>query len=139
MKLLQEDINMETTQLEANVYEALTTNEELMSMLASEIDIPIYHFYAPAIDGKKTQRPILVYTTTSDVPVLYGDDEEAMHKVTIRISIVTNDGQYTEINKLIREMMTKNFGFKRVNTFPVADWEYGKIILNCDYSIEIES
>lgn len=128
---------METTELEENVYEALTTNEELIGMLASEIDIPIFHFYAPAVDGKKTQRPILVYTTTSDTPVMYADDEEYMHKVTIRISIVTNDGQYTEINKIIREIMTKNFGFKRVNTFPVADWEYGKIILNCDYSIEI--
>lgn len=128
---------METTELEANVYEALTQDEELMGMLPSGGDIPIYHHLAPAGDNQR--YPILVYTVTSDVPVSYGDDEEYMHKVTIRISIVTNDGQYAEINKMIREIMTRNFGFKRVQTVPVADWEYGKIILNCDYAITIEA
>lgn len=122
---------METTELEANVYEALVTNEELMGMLPSGGDVPVYHHLAPAGDNQR--YPILVYTPTSDTPVAFGDNLESSHKVRIRISIVTSDGQYSEINKLIREIMTQDLEFKRINTVPVADFEYKKIILNADY------
>ena len=128
---------METTELEAQVYETLTQNTELMGMLPSGGDIPIYHHLAPAGDDQR--YPILVYTTTNDVPVIYGDDGESFHRVTIRISIVTNDGQYSELNKVIRAIMTNQLEFERVNTVPMADFEYGKVILNCDHKKMIEA
>ena len=122
---------METTELEAQIYDALTNNQKLMGMLPKGGDIPIYHLFAPAGD---TQRyPILVYLPTSDVPVDYGDDEETFHRVTIKISIVTSDGQYSELNKVIREIMTKQLEFVRENTTPAIDFEYKKIILNAEY------
>ena len=128
---------METTELEAKVYEALTQNEELMGMLPTGGDMPIYHLLAPAGDIKR--YPVLVYSPTDDVPTVYGDDGELFHKVKIRISIITNDGQYSELNKIIREIMTQELEFKRVNTTPAFDFEYGKVILNCDYEITIEA
>lgn len=128
---------METTELEAEVYKALTSNEELMGMLPEGGDIPIYHLFAPAVDN--LQYPLLVYSPTSDVPIDYGDDEEMFHRVTIRISIVTVDGQYTELNKIIRNIMTKELDFVRVNTTPSVDFDNQKIILNSEYRIVIES
>ena len=151
---------METTELEAQVYDALTNNAELMGMLPSGGDffswskiinfvlqlsikrtegIPnqrtIYHLFAPA--GDIQRYPILVYSPISDVPVNYGDDEETFHRVTIRISIITNDGQYSEINKVIREIMTQQLEFVRVQTVPAIDFEYKKIILNAEYQTVI--
>lgn len=130
---------METTELEAQVYEALTQNAELMGMLPEMVngDVPIYHLLAPAGDSQR--YPIIVYAPTSDVPAMYADDEEAYHKVTIRISIVTSDGQYAELNKVIREIMIKELEFERVQTVPAFDNEYQKIILNCDYVKVIEA
>ena len=128
---------METTELEAQVYNALINSEELMGMLPSGGGIPIYHHLAVAGDNQR--YPILVYTVTNDVPVIYGDDGEEFHKVTIRISIVTNDGQYSELNRVIRRIMTQDLEFERVNTVPMADFEYGKVILNCDYKKTIEA
>ena len=74
-----------------------------------------------------------MYLPISDVPVDYGDDEEIFHRVTIRISIVTSDGQYSELNKVIREIMTQQLEFVRLNTTPAIDFEYKKIILNAEY------
>lgn len=128
---------METTELEAEVYEALTNSEELMSMLPVDGDILIYHLFAPA--GDKLRYPLLVYAPISDIPVDYGDDEEKFHRVTIRISIVTNDGEYAELNRIIREIMTQQLDFIRVNTVPTMDFEYQKVILNCDYQTIIEA
>ena len=128
---------METTELEAQVYNALINSEELMGMVPSGGGIPIYHHLAVAGDNQR--YPMLVYTVTNDVPVIYGDDGEEFHKVTIRISIVTNDGQYSELNKAIRRIMTQDLEFERVNTVPVADFEYSKVILNCDYNKTIEA
>lgn len=126
---------METTELEAQVYDALINNAELMGMLPSSGDVPIYHLFAPA--GDIQRYPILVYSSISDVPVDYGDDEETFHRVTIRISIITNDGQYSEINKVIREIMTQQLEFVRVQTVPAIDFEYKKIILNAEYQTVI--
>ena len=128
---------METTELEAQVYDALINNEELMGMLPEGGDIPIYHLFAPAVDN--LQYPLLVYTPTNDAPVDYGDNEEMFHRVTIRISIVTVDGQYSELNKIIRNIMTKELEFVRINTIPAVDFDYQKIILNCDYQKLIEA
>ena len=122
---------METTELEAQVYDALTSNQKLMGMLPKGGDVPIYHLFAPA--GDIQRYPILVYLPIRDVPVDYGDDEETFHRVTIRISIVTSDGQYSELNKVIREIMTQQLEFVRVNTTPAIDFEYKKIILNAEY------
>ena len=52
---------METTELEAQIYDALTKNAELMGMLPEMVngDVPIYHLLAPA--GESQRYPILVY------------------------------------------------------------------------------
>lgn len=124
---------MELADLEEQIYFALCQNENLIGMLpkTSSGNMPIFHLFAPATDSQK--YPLIVYTPLSDTPFLYTDDKETWHKVTIRISIVTNDGQYTEINKIIREIMTDELNFKRVNTAPAVDSEQKKIILNSEY------
>ena len=130
---------METTELESKVYNALISNENLVGMLPKlkNGNIPIFHFVAPA--GERDRYPILVYLPISDVPVSFGDDEETFHEVTIRISIITSNGDYTEINKIIRQIMTKELDFERVQTVPAYDFETNKIILQADYKIIIES
>ena len=130
---------METSELESQVYNALISNENLAGMLPRMTDgsLPVFHLAAPAGDVKR--YPVLVYAPISDVPVLFTDDEETFHSVTIRISIVTNDGQYSEIYKIIRQIMTKELDFKRVNAVPKIDFEFDKIILDADFKTMIKS
>ena len=124
---------METTELEREIYNALTTNEKLTGKLPQlrSGNFPVYHIVAPA--RREDRYPIIIYSPISDVPALYSDDTETYHKVTIRISIITLNGEYSELNKIIRQIMTEQLEFERVQTVPEYDFEHEKFILQADY------
>jgi pantothenate kinase len=105
---------METSEIEEMVYSALINNETIMELLPNG-ESSIYHLQAPE---NYPSYPTLVYAPISDVPILHADNKEKMHRVTIRIHIVTEDGQYWELYDEIKKVMAE-LDFIRVNTTPM--------------------
>lgn len=105
---------METARLEAEIYSALINDEILMGLLPKG-DESIFNWQAPAV---YPDYAILVYAPISDVPVLHGDNAEKLHRVTIRIHIITTDGEYSEIYAAVRRIMA-DLGFARLQTTPL--------------------
>ena len=121
---------MDTAQLEAEIYAALTSDETLMGFLPKGKE-SIFHLQAPA--GEYPRLPILVYTPISDVPVLHGDNAENLHRVIIRLHIIAED--YTEIYAAVKRIMAA-LGFTRVQATPFIDAD-GRRILIADFKIVI--
>lgn len=121
---------MDTARLEEQIYAALTEDAELMNLLPKG-DKSIFHLQAPA---EYPDYPILVYTPISDVPVLHGDNLEELHRVTIRIHIITGDVDYSDIYAAVKRLMTA-LGFTRVQATPFID--DGKRMLVVDFKIVI--
>ena len=121
---------MDTARLEELVYSALTSDEILMDLLPKG-GKSIFHLQAPA---EYPDYPILVYTPISDVPVLHGDNLEELHRVTIRIHIITGEVDYAEIYAAVKRLMTA-LGFTRVQATPFID--DGKRMLVADFKIVI--
>lgn len=124
---------METMELEAQVYSALTSDSALIALLAKGTK-SIFHLQAPG--DNNTRYPCLVYSPISDVPALVGDDIEVTHRVTIRIHVVTIDGQYNVIYRHINRIM-QEMGFTRVQTTQYID--DGRKVLITDYKIGVSS
>ncbi len=124
---------METMELEAQVYLALTSDSALIALLAKGTK-SIFHLQAPG--DNNTRYPYLVYSPISDVPALVGDDIEVTHRVTIRIHVVTIDGQYNVIYRHINRIM-QEMGFTRVQTTQYID--DGQKVLITDYRIGVSS
>lgn len=122
---------MDTAQLEAEVYSALLRDEILMGLL-SKGSKSIFHLQAPS---EYPDYPILVYTPISDVPVLHGDNAENLHRVTIRIHIITGEIDYTDIYSAVKRIMAA-LGFTRVQATPFID-EGGTRMLVADFRIVI--
>lgn len=122
---------METAELEAKVYSALTNNADLTDLL-SEGAKSVFHLQAPS--GDETRTPIIVYSPISDVPILHGDDTEELHRVIIRIHIITDDGEYSEIYQAVKRVMI-GLGFWRMQTTPIVG--RGKKMLAADFKIVI--
>ncbi|MBR1728067.1 MAG: hypothetical protein IJ728_14350 [Selenomonadaceae bacterium] len=125
---------MTTSELESEIYSALINEETLTEMLGNAKE-SIYHLQAPA--GEITRYPILVYSPISDVPIMHGDDLESAYRVTIRIHIITKNGEYSEINLIINRIMTMQLGYSRVQTTPYV--EEDKKMLICDYRIAVKN
>ena len=121
---------METAQLEEKIYAALTGDSELMGLLPKGSK-SIFHLQAPS---EYPDYPILVYSPISDVPVLHGDDVENLHRVTIRIHIITGDADYSKIYSAVKRLMT-GLEFTRVQARPLIDG--GKRMLVVDFKIVI--
>ncbi len=119
---------MDTAQLEAKIYSAFTADEILMDFFPKGAE-SIFHLQAPSI---YPDYPILVYSPISDVPVLHGDNRENLHRVTIRIHIITGDADYLEIYSAVKRLMMA-LGFTRVQATPLID--DGKRILIADFKI----
>ena len=121
---------METARLESEIYSAMTADSELMGFLPKG-EKSIFHLQAPS---EYPDYPILVYTPISDVPVLHGDNAENLHRVTIRIHIITGEVDYSEIYAAVKRLMTA-LGFTRVQATPFID--DGKRMLVVDFKIVI--
>lgn len=115
---------METSRLEEMVYSALIKDTELMELLANR-QSSIFHFKAPSI---YPELPILVYSPISDVPILFGDNLEKLHRVTIRIHIVTGDGDYPEIYYKVKNIMS-DLGFTRLQATPFIDDDKTRMLI----------
>jgi hypothetical protein len=124
---------METVELEAQVYNGLSTDPDLVALLGHGVD-SIFHLQAPA--DLLDRYPILVYSPISDVPTLVGDDVEVAHRVTIRVYIVTQNGQYRDTYRHVHRVMT-GLGFSRVQTTPYK--EDDQQILIVDYVIGVSA
>lgn len=120
---------METTELEAAVYAAITDNADLMSAIAD-----IYHLQAPG--GNSLRYPYIVYSPISDDPALSGDNLELEHRVTMRFHVVTKDGEYAVVYQQLKSIL-QELGFRRVRTMPYI--EDGEKILITDFKIGVES
>ena len=121
---------VETARLEAEIYAALIGDEELMGFLPKG-EKSIFHLQAPS---EYPDYPTLVYSPISDVPVLHGDNAENLHRVTIRIHIITGEVDYSEIYAAVKRLMTA-LGFTRVQATPFID--DGKRMLVVDFKIVI--
>ncbi len=124
---------METTELEAMVYQALVKDKELMGGLPQK-GRPVYHMQKPGTGCR--HYPYIVYSVLSDVPALTGEDRELFHRVTMRFHIVTKDGVYEEINRHLNRVLI-SLGFMRVQTIPYI--EDGDKILITDYRIGVNT
>ncbi len=122
---------METSELEATVYAGLIADEILMGLLPEGAE-SVFHLQAPSDEYPRT--PIIVYSPISDVPVLHADNAEELHRVIIRIHIITVDGAYDEIYRAVKRVMSE-LGFTRVQATPIAG--RGKKMLAADFRIVI--
>jgi len=124
---------METVEIETAVYTAMVENADFLAMLPKGA-ASVFHLQAPS--DKRERYPIVVYSVLSDVPVISGDDVEITHAVTMRVHIVTNDGQYSDLYRAVNGIMTGQ-GFRRIQTTPYV--EDGKKILIADYRIGVNA
>ena len=99
----------------AEIYAALKEDEELTSKLAGG-QKGIYHVHGPDAGS----YPVVVYSTLSDVPALHADNAEIERRVTVRIHIMTKDGQYGAIYADVRRILL-GLGFMRVQTTEIYD------------------
>ena len=109
----------------AAVYAALKSDAILVSKLAGRAK-GIYHLHGPDAGS----YPVIVYSTLSDVPALHADNAEIERRVTVRIHVMTKDGQYDGIYADVGRIM-RGLGFTRVQTNEIYDG--GLRILVADY------
>ena len=124
---------METAEIEAAVYGALTSDTTLTAMLADGAD-SVFHMQAPA--DLKSRYPALVYSTISDVPAIAGDNEEITHRISIRVHIMTLDGDYAGPYRQVCKDMA-GLGFGRYQAYPYI--EDGQIIMIADFRIGVNA
>lgn len=88
------------------LYKAMIESKDLLALLAGGVN---------GIDkdiAKGGAYPKLVYSLISDVPKLSADDTEELHKETLQISVITKDGNFKKIEKIIKQI-TETAGFSR--------------------------
>lgn len=124
---------METAELEAAVYEALTSDTTLTAMLADGAD-SVFHLQSPA--DLESRYPALVYSTISDVPAIAGDDDEITHRVSMRIHIMTLNGDYAGPYRRVCADMA-SLGFSRYQAYSYI--EDGQIIMIADFRIGVSA
>lgn len=110
----------------ATVMQALKNDTELCEMLA-EGSKSIYHLQSPDAGS----YPILVVSIPSDVPECESDDSETLHRVTIRIHILTENGAFTNIYNKVNEIMT---GLRFNRKYAIEFVEDNLFIKYIDYS-----
>lgn len=117
---------METIELEEKIYSALANDTAIMGLLPNG-ESSIFHLQAPTTDP---DFPILVYSPISDVPISHGDNLEKLHRVTIRIHIITGEKDYSELYSEIKRLMTE-LEFTRIQSTPFI--EDGKKMMITDF------
>lgn len=113
-----------------DMVKALRSNDVLQKLLADGSN-SIYHQANP--DG--CRYPNVVYSVISDVPALHGDNQELQSRVTVRLHIVTDDGDDKNILTAVQDVML-GLGFMRVQA--VEFFEDGLKVKVIDYRIGVE-
>ncbi len=130
MNLMQQ-LQTQNNNILAVTMQALKENTELCEMLA-EGNKSIYHIQSP----DSGSYPILVVSIPSDVPEIQSDNYETLHRVSIRIHIITEDGATTDIYNKINDIMTKEIGYNRKQMIEFI--EDGLFIKMVDYSLILD-
>ena len=104
--------------------------KQVISELKNQLKIPVYHHYSP----ENKDFPNIVYSIISDVPALHGDNKELNANITIRLYVITKDGNYYSIQKQINTIMT-NLGFSRGQSVELTQDSYK--VKTMDFKISI--
>ena len=131
MNLMQQ-LQSQNNNIFAVVMQNLKDNTELCEMLA-EGSKSIYHLQSPDAGT----YPILVVSNISDIPEIQSDNFETLHKVTIRIHIITEDGATTDIYNKVNEIMTQEIGFNRIQM--IEFMEDNLFIKMVDYNLILDA
>jgi len=123
---LMEQLQSQNNNIFAVVMQALKDNTELCDLLA-EGSKSIYHLQSPDAGS----YPILVVSIPSDVPECESDNTETLHRVTIRIHILTENGAFTDIYNKVNEIMT---GLRFNRKYAIEFVEDGLFIKYVDYT-----
>ena len=115
--------------IKEKVYAVLMSSPELKALLVKDRKGRCIY---PSISPNAGSYPILVYNVISDVPALVADGEEMERRVTVRIHILTKDGNYSPIYSALQKIML-GIGFMRSQTVEIT--ENGLFILCVDYKI----
>ena len=115
--------------IKEKVYQALTSSRELTSLLVKDRRCRCIY---PGVSPNAGSYPILVYNIISDVPALVADGEEVERRVTVRIHIMTKDGNYGRIYSALQKVML-GIGFMRSQTVEITEKDL--FILCVDYKI----
>ncbi|MCI6086198.1 MAG: DUF3168 domain-containing protein [Selenomonas sp.] len=109
------------------VYQALVKSKKLTALLAHDRKGRcIYPMRSPDAGS----YPILVYSVISDVPALMADGEERERVVTVRIHILTKDGNFESILREVQRAMV-GIGFVRAQATEFAEGQL--FIMAIDY------
>lgn len=109
------------------VYQALSRSKKLTALLAHDRrGRCIYPMRSPDAGS----YPILVYSVISDVPAVMADGEERERVVTVRIHILTKDGNFESILREIQKVMV-GIGFVRAQSVEFAEGQL--FIMAIDY------
>lgn len=104
--------------------------KQVISELKNQLKIPVYHHYSPT----NQDFPNIVYSIISDVPALHGDNKELTSNITIRLYVITKDGNYYELQKSINNIMI-NLSFSRGQSTEIT--QDGYKVKTLDYKISI--
>ena len=115
--------------IKETVYQALMSSPELKALLVKDRKGRCIY---PGISPNAGSYPILVYNIISDVPALVADGEEMERRVTVRIHIMTKDGNYGKIYSALQKVML-GIGFMRSQTVEITEKDL--FILCVDYKI----
>ena len=115
--------------IKETVYQALMSSPELKALLVKDRKGRCIY---PGISPNAGSYPILVYNIISDVPALVADGEEMERRVTVRIHIMTKDGNYGRIYSALQKAMF-GIGFMRSQSVEITEKDV--FILCVDYKI----
>ena len=122
---------METSKIEEIVYQALKTDESLLSKLNQGVD-SIFHIQAPA--QEETEYPCIVYDLINCPPFFWSDNLVKEYKASFRIWILTKDGNHDEIADDIQRIMS-GLGAARYQTSKYR--ENKEIVKIVDYRLRV--
>ena len=115
--------------IKEQVYAALMSSRELTSLLVKDRKGRCIY---PGQSPNAGSYPILVYNIISDVPALVADGEEMERRVTVRIHIMTKDGNYGRIYSALQRAML-GLGCMRSQTVEITEKDL--FVLYVDYKI----
>lgn len=104
--------------------------KNVVKELKEQLKIPVYHHYSP----NNKDFPNIIYSIISDVPALHGDNQELTSNITLRLYVITKDGNYYNIQKSINNIMT-NLGFSRGQSAELTQDNYK--VKTLDFKISI--